>query len=233
MADWAPGQPQYTSPYAQDFNPKTTGFNIAMRSKQGFNWDYGRYGIMDNGGATAQEQWGSGSTTRSSGNGTNFGTGEVRIRNVGSPAEFDPSRNFRTLQNASYTAGRGFMKAAKGVGKMTNSLMSNNANRLNTKLANAQQAQQNYAQNVKQPAARMGAAAVRQQLDPMGRGQTPYDMLQSPGPAAPARPAAGPTDMDNTRSGLDQLQDQLNKTAAHNRRKGRPKVDPQTGEYNW
>jgi hypothetical protein len=237
MADnWAPGQAGYTSPYAKDFNPDSSGFKISMRKKQGFNWDYGSYGIMDNGGVTSQDQWGSGSTARSSGPGTNLGTGRVDIRNVGTPAEFDPSRNFKTLRNASYTTGRGFMKAAKGFGKMANGLMANNANRLNTKLANAQQAQQEAqeAQVQKQQAsARKGSAAVRQQMDPMGRGKDPYDMLQYPTQQPPARPAYGPTDMDNTRSGLDQLQDQLNKTAAHNRRQGRPKTDPQTGEYNW
>jgi hypothetical protein len=143
MADnWAPGQAGYTSPYAKDFNPDSSGFKISMRKKQCFNWDYGSYGIMDNGGVTSQDQWGSGSTARSSGPGTNLGTGRVDIRNVGTPAEFDPSRNFKTLRNASYTTGRGFMKAAKGFGKMANGLMANNANRLNTKLANAQQAQQ-------------------------------------------------------------------------------------------
>jgi hypothetical protein len=236
MADWTPGQPGYKSPYDQDFNPKTTGFQISMRQKQGFNWDYGRYGIMDNGGKTSQEMWGGGSSTNSGGNNTNFGSGKVRINNVGSPAEFNPARNFKTLQNASYNMGRGFMKVGKGLGRMTTGLMSNNANRLNTKLANAQQAQQQAQEaqaQAQQTSSRKGSSAVRQQMDPMGRGKDPYDMLQYPTQQPPAKPAYGPTDMDKTRSGLDQLQDQLNKTAAHNRRNGRPKTDPQTGEYNW
>ena len=227
--DWKPGQAAYTSPYAQDFNKTSTGFEISMRKKQGFNWDYGSYGIMDNGGATSQAQWGGGSTARSSGPGSNLGTGSVNIRNVGSPAEFDPSRNFRTLRNASYTTGRGFMKAGKGLGKMANGLMSNNANRLNTKMASAQQAQQQTQQQNQQNQQTYADSYMGVNWDSDGNAlDQPYHPLmpQKPIPLGTGTPSAGtnnPSNYLNTRPTLQPPQ-QAQRPAQRARPPKLPKV---------